>query len=213
MTGNTGIDALHWALARSNGDARAGRPQRTVLVTAHRRESIPEGVDSIVHAVRTLAQRYADVRFLFVTHPAPAIRRAVVDALGYERPRNIEVRPPCDYLEFVRLLAGCHIVLTDSGGVQEEAPVLGKPVLVVNPRTARQEPLAAGTARIVGTAESEIVAAAVRLLDDPEHYAQMASRHDPYGDGHAGERIAAALADFAAARGLPGTAARAHAVG
>jgi UDP-N-acetylglucosamine 2-epimerase len=88
-------------------------------------------------------------------------------------------------------------VLTDSGGLQEEAPALGKPVLVVNERTARQEPLAAGTARIVGTSESDIVEAASRLLDDPFHYARMAARHDPYGDGHAGERIATVLAAMA----------------
>jgi UDP-N-acetylglucosamine 2-epimerase (non-hydrolysing) len=212
VTGNTGIDALHWALVRSAGRAAQNDDaRRTVLVTAHRRESIPEGVDSIVRSVRCLAQRYPEVRFLFVMHPAPAIRRSVVDALGYERPPNIELRPPCDYLEFVRLLADSFMVLTDSGGIQEEAPVLGKPVLVVNPRTARQEPLEAGTARIVGTAERDIVAAAAQLLDDPEHHARMASRHDPYGDGHAGERIAAVLEAIAGSLGK-GAAARAGAL-
>jgi UDP-N-acetylglucosamine 2-epimerase (non-hydrolysing) len=92
------------------------------------------------------------------------------------------------------MLADSFLILTDSGGLQEEAPVLGKPVLVVNRRTERHEPLAAGTAHVVGTGESDIVDAASRLLDDPVHYAQMATRHDPYGDGQAGERIAAILA-------------------
>lgn len=197
VTGNTGIDALHWALARSPAREPRSGTERTVIVTTHRRESIPDGVETIVRAIRQLAHRYPEVRFLFVCHPAPAIRRAVTQALSGDRPSNVEVRPPCDYLSFVRMLADAFLVLTDSGGVQEEAPVLGTPVLVVNPRTARQEPLTAGTARIVGTRESDIIDATARLLEDPDYYVQMATRHDPYGDGHAGERIATVLSGLA----------------
>jgi UDP-N-acetylglucosamine 2-epimerase len=117
--------------------------------------------------------------------------------LGGHRPPNIELLTPCDYVSYVRILAGSFLILTDSGGIQEEAPALGKPVLVVNRRTERHEPLAAGTARIVGTAEHDIVDAAARLLEDPVYYARMTTRHDPYGDGRAGERIAAVLMSLA----------------
>jgi UDP-N-acetylglucosamine 2-epimerase (non-hydrolysing) len=196
ITGNTGIDALHWALSRLPAAAPEDR-ERRVMVTAHRRESIPDGVESIIRAVRQLAQRYPDVRFQFVVHPAPSIERALAEALDGRRPRNVELLTPCDYLSYVGILARSFLILTDSGGIQEEAPALGKPVLVVNRRTERHEPLAAGTACIVGTTEEEIVSGAARLLDDPVHYARMAARHEPYGDGHAGERIATVLASLA----------------
>jgi UDP-N-acetylglucosamine 2-epimerase (non-hydrolysing) len=128
-----------------------------------------------------------------VVHPAPSIGDAVTAELEGERPENVEVRSPCNYITFVRMLADSFFIITDSGGVQEEAPALGKPVLVVNHRTAREEPLTAGTATLVGTNVSDIVAAATRLLNDPRHYARMAVAHDPYGDGRAGERIAELL--------------------
>ena len=194
MTGNTGIDALHWALSQPGTLPAAAESERRVVVTAHRRESIPHGVEAIARAVRRLANRYTDARFQFVLHPAPAIERAVLEALGPDRPHNIDILAPCGYVEFVHMLADSFLILTDSGGIQEEAPALGKPVLVVNPRTARQEPLAAGTAQIVGTAEDEIVASATALFEHPAKYRRMATRHDPYGDGHAGERIARVLA-------------------
>jgi UDP-N-acetylglucosamine 2-epimerase (non-hydrolysing) len=110
------------------------------------------------------------------------------------RPPNVEMSPPTDYVSFVRTLMDSFLILTDSGGIQEEAPALGKPVLVMNRRTARQEPLAAGSSTLVGTSEQRIVEAASNLLEDPVRYAQMATKHDLYGDGRAGERIAAVLA-------------------
>lgn len=195
VTGNTGIDALHWVLAQPRPAPAAA--ERRVVITAHRRESIPDGVEAIARAVRTLARRYTNVRFQFVLHPAPAIEPAVLDALGPDQPENIDLVPPCGYVEFVHMLAGSFLILTDSGGIQEEAPALGKPVLVVNRRTERQEAVAAGTAQIVGTTEDEIVAAATRLFEDPDQYRRMATRHDPYGDGQAGERIAGVLVDNA----------------
>jgi UDP-N-acetylglucosamine 2-epimerase (non-hydrolysing) len=197
VTGNTGVDALHWALSRARGVAAPRDGERRVVVTAHRRESIPAGVEAIVRAVRHLARRYPSVRFQFVVHPAPSIERALTDTLDGYRPPNVDLLAPSDYVSFVRILADSFLILTDSGGIQEEAPAVGRPVLVVNSRTERHEPLAAGTARVVGTDEHEIVAAAIRLLEDPLHYGRMAARHDPYGDGHAGERIAEVLTSLA----------------
>jgi UDP-N-acetylglucosamine 2-epimerase (non-hydrolysing) len=195
ITGNTGIDALHWALTRP----RLRRPpddERRVVITAHRRESIPEGIAAVVRAVKTLAHRFPDVRFQYVTHPNPAIREAVQQSMNGERPPNVEISAPSDYLTFVHILMDSYLILTDSGGIQEEAPVLGKPVLVTAHRTARQEPLTAGSSSLVGTSEERIVEAASRLLEDAAHYARMAVRHDLYGDGRAGERVAAVLAEL-----------------
>jgi UDP-N-acetylglucosamine 2-epimerase (non-hydrolysing) len=165
-----------------------------VLVTCHRRESIPEGIDAIAHAVRVLARRNPDVRFQFVLHPSPAVQRAVLDQLSGAGMENIDLLPACDYVSFVRMLSEAYLILTDSGGVQEEATALGTPLLVVNPRTARQEGLTVGTAAVVGTDSIDIADAAQRLLDDPALRAGMATPHDAYGDGKAGERIAAILA-------------------
>ena len=121
----------------------------------------------------------------------------VQETLASDPPANVELLEPCDYVSFVHMLADAHLVLTDSGGIQEEAPALGTPVLVVNPRTARQEGVEAGTATIVGTDDDDIVSAAGRLLDDPAHHARMARPHDAYGDGRAGERIAGVIAQLA----------------
>jgi UDP-N-acetylglucosamine 2-epimerase (non-hydrolysing) len=194
VTGNTGVDALQWALAQPRAGAPPREGERRVVVTAHRRESIPDGVEAILRAVRQLAYRYPTVRFQFVVHPAPAIERSVKALLEEPLPPNLDLEPPRTYIPFVQMLADSFLILTDSGGLQEEAPVLGKPVLVINQRTERHEPLTAGTAHVVGTGESDIVDATSRLLDEPVHYARMATRHDPYGDGQAGERIAAILA-------------------
>jgi UDP-N-acetylglucosamine 2-epimerase (non-hydrolysing) len=194
VTGNTGIDALRWALAQPRTDPPPPEGERRVVITAHRRESIPDGISAIARAVRSLAAAFPDVRFQFVVHPAPSIGDAVTAELAAERPENVDVLPPRDYVTFVRMLADSTFIITDSGGVQEEAPALGRPVLVVNHRTAREEPLTAGTAVLVGTNVDEIVGAATRLLRDPDHYARMAVAHDPYGDGRAGERIADLLA-------------------
>ena len=195
ITGNTGIDALRWALEWPRTTTAPREGERRVVVTAHRRESIPHGIEAILRALRRLAGRYPEVRFQFVVHPAPAIDRAVQASLPGERPPNLELLSPLGYVPFVQVLADSYVILTDSGGLQEEAPVLGKPLLVINQRTERHEPVAVGTADIVGTMEADIVDATARLLDDPAHYARMATRHDPYGDGRAGERIAALLDD------------------
>jgi len=199
VTGNTGIDALHWVLSQRPAAPAPRSGARHVVVTCHRRESVPDGLEAIGRSVRVLAQLYPDVRFQFVQHPSPAVARAIGTTLASERPPNVELIPACDYVTFVGMLADAYLILTDSGGIQEEAPVLGTPVLVVSSRTDRQEGVRAGTAAIVGTQVDDIVAAATRLLDDHQRHSRMATQHDAFGDGRAGERIAAVLTELAIA--------------
>ncbi|MGW6564853.1 non-hydrolyzing UDP-N-acetylglucosamine 2-epimerase [Streptomyces sp. NPDC054975] len=199
LTGNTGIDALHWALSRPRETPAPPEGQRRIVITAHRRESIPDGIRSVFGAVRQLAGLYPDVHFQLVSHPSPPVFRVLQQTLNNGAPpRNVEVLAPRSYIPFMHMLADSYAIVTDSGGIQEEAPALGKPLLVANRRTAREEPLMAGTSNLVGTDQNEIVAAVAALLDDPAHYARMATRHDPYGDGCAGERIVKILGDVLA---------------
>ena len=200
LTGNSGIDALlHVRDMLRDGLTSpaiaallrrfAGR--RIVAVTCHRRENLGE-LASIAQALAQLAGR-EDVAIILPLHPNPEIGaafRTKLDCLA-----KVALTAPLDYPDFVALLDACHFVLTDSGGIQEEAPALGKPVLVMRETTERPEGVAAGTARLVGTDPANIVMQAARLLDDPAAYAAMARAHSPYGDGRAAERIAAVLAE------------------
>ena len=206
VTGNTVVDALHWTRDRiaadpslaAGLDAVAARfaGRRIVLVTTHRRENFGGGMAAIARAVARIADR-PDVAVLFPVHPNPNVG-PVMDAILGTR-ANIARVAPLDYPHFVRALGLCDLVLTDSGGVQEEAPALGKPVLVMRETTERPEGVAAGTARLVGADEARIVSEVFTLLDDKAAYAAMARAHNPYGDGHAAARIAGVIAD--AARG------------
>lgn len=192
VTGNTGIDALHAILARPGASPLARDGRKLILVTCHRRESLGAGHREIAAALRTLANR-SDVRIALTLHPNPAVRAAFLDVAGVER------LEPLPYPSFVRLLAAAHLVLTDSGGVQEEAPALGVPVVVLRERTERQEGVSAGTAKLVGASAAVIVTETCRLLDSPIAHRAAALAHSPYGDGHAAQRIAALLADWQAA--------------
>ncbi len=200
VTGNTVIDALMFARAKLAADptlapvlaplrARfAGR--RIVAVTAHRRENFGAGMAAIAAALQALAAR-ADVAIIYPLHPNPNVTGVMRPALaGHD---NIALIDPLDYLDFVAMMEACDIVLTDSGGIQEEAPSLGKPVLVMRDTTERPEGVAAGTARLVGADTGEIVRQTARLLDDPAIYEAMARAHNPYGDGMASHRIAAII--------------------
>ncbi|MFD7319698.1 non-hydrolyzing UDP-N-acetylglucosamine 2-epimerase [Streptomyces sp. NPDC059875] len=198
LTGNTGIDALYWARSQPRQTAAPPEGQRRIVITAHRRESIPDGIRSIFGAVRQLASLYPDVQFQLVRHPSPPVIRMIQQTLNGACPRNVDVLAPCSYIPFTHMLADSYLILTDSGGIQEEAPALGKPLLVVNRRTEREEPLRAGTSNLVGTDENDIVAAVAALLEDPVRYARMATCHDPYGDGLAGERIVKILGEVIA---------------
>lgn len=193
VTGNTGIDAL-LHVARQAAPIEEESPERKlVLVTAHRRESFGQGLQSICRAIATLAER-PDVHVLFPVHPNPNVRDAV-DRLLKGRP-NVSLVQPLDYVSFVSAMSRAHLILTDSGGVQEEAPSLGKPILVLRETTERPEGVAAGAAVLVGTDENRIVLEAERLLDDAHAYREMAQVRNIFGDGHATERIRTALLSF-----------------
>lgn len=198
LTGNTVIDALLQTVDpayrfRTPALAALDPARRVVLVTTHRRESFGAPLRSTCAAIRELAGRYPELQFVLPVHPNPEVKRTVEELLCDVS--GMHLIPPVDYQEFVHLISRAHLVLTDSGGVQEEAPSLGKPVLVLREVTERPEGVLAGTARVVGTDQQRIVAAASELLDSPEAYARMANAVNPYGDGHASERILAALAD------------------
>jgi len=202
VTGNTVIDALHIEVATQAGDAAlrarideelggllgAGWDRRRmVLITGHRRENFGDGIEQICLAIGSLADRFADHQFVYPVHLNPNVLLHVNRLLG--RRANVRLIPPQGYRNFVALMARARLVLTDSGGVQEEAPSLGKPVLVMRDTTERPEGVAAGTALLTGPKATAIVEHATRLLTDEAAYRSMATARNPYGDGHAAERI------------------------
>ncbi|WP_422051165.1 non-hydrolyzing UDP-N-acetylglucosamine 2-epimerase [Sphingomonas leidyi] len=202
VTGNTVIDAL--LATRAQIEAEPGMSagldpiaarfagKRVVLVTTHRRENFGGGMEDIARALGRIADR-DDTAILFPVHPNPNVV-AVMDKLLGDRP-NVARIEPLDYPHFIRALDLCDVVLSDSGGVQEEAPALGKPVLVMRETTERPEGVAAGTARLIGTDPKRIVSEISTLLDVPSAYSAMARAHNPFGDGHASERIAGIVAN------------------
>ncbi len=197
VTGNTGIDALQWA---SKIDVRFANPelqriydgeQRVVVITAHRRENWGDGLKGIADGVLRLAESHPDVRFVLPVHPNPAVAEVLTARLqGHD---NVLLTEPLGYATFSRLLARSDLVITDSGGVQEEAPSLNKPVLVTRESTERTEGLEAGTLRLVGTDPDLIFHEGQRLLGDESAYEEMANAENPYGDGLAAKRIVAAF--------------------
>ena len=193
LTGNPVIDALLYMSERVPEAPAA--IDRVILVTAHRRESFGEPFEEICLALRDLVRRNADVRIVYPVHPNPNVREPV-ERLLRDEPR-VELVEPMSYAELVGWMKRCHLILTDSGGIQEEAPALGKPVLVMREVTERPEAVQTGAAKLVGTSRETIVTEAERLLNDPAAYAAMARPVSPYGDGHAAERIAAHLEGLA----------------
>jgi UDP-N-acetylglucosamine 2-epimerase (non-hydrolysing) len=200
VTGNTGIDAvLHVRDELERGVLVApdcpvlDTSKKNIVVTAHRRESFGAGFDRICAALARLAGR-DDVRIVYPVHPNPNVLSAVNRHL--RACPNVLLIEPLDYVSFVDLMRRAYLLVTDSGGIQEEGPSLGKPILVLREKTERPEAVIAGTVRLVGTDEDAIVREASMLLDDPEVYQAMARRHNPYGDGRASPRIADAVRDF-----------------
>ena len=206
VTGNTVIDALHWVLGRIEADATRAQGlarqldamlpfdwgrERFVLITGHRRENFGDGFLQICEGLHELAARFRDVRFVYPVHLNPNVQQPVRALLGALP--NVHLIEPLDYEPFVYLLKHCHLVLTDSGGIQEEAPSLGKPVLVMRQVTERPEAVQAGTVQLVGADRVRIVEGVARLLHDEALYRTMARAHNPYGDGKACERIAEVL--------------------
>jgi UDP-N-acetylglucosamine 2-epimerase (non-hydrolysing) len=182
LTGNTVVDALQ-EIGAQEGPVVT---EKMVLVTAHRRESFGPALDRVVGAIARLARLFPDIRFVHIEHPNPNVRDVVRRNANLP---NVDVIPPTDYRSLVRLLRRCRLVLTDSGGIQEEAPTFGKPVLVMREKTERPEGVEAGIARLVGTDGEVIVREVSRLLRDPEAYRAMSRCMNPYGDGHASDRI------------------------
>jgi UDP-N-acetylglucosamine 2-epimerase (non-hydrolysing) len=198
VTGNTGIDAVLYVRdALDSGALRAPdwpwlEPgKHLVLVTSHRRESFGPGLESVMRALARLASR-GDVQIVYPVHRNPNVT-GPAHALLAGLP-HVTLLDPLPYVPFVDLMRRCKLIITDSGGIQEEAPSLGKPVLVLRAKTERPEAVEAGTVKLVGVDQHRIVAEAARLLDDPAEYARLTRIHNPYGDGHACERIAEALA-------------------
>lgn len=210
VTGNTVIDALYWVVDRIKGDkslnaelaemlkaagydtGRLNDGRRLVLITGHRRENFGDGFISMCRAIRHLTEKYPEVDFVYPMHLNPNVRKPIHEVFGEDLGNlgNMHFIEPLEYLSFVYLMEKSSIVLTDSGGIQEEAPGLGKPVLVMRDTTERPEALAAGTVRLVGTDYDRIVGEVSRLIDDDEAYRLMSHAVNPYGDGRACPRIA-----------------------
>ena len=206
VTGNTVIDSLFWVLKRLDGDPQRKskiesflnrqlsfpwQTQRFVLITGHRRENFGQGFLQICEALRSLAHSFRGVHFVYPVHLNPAVQKPVFELL--QALPNVHLLPPLEYEPFLLLLKHAYFVLTDSGGIQEEAPSLGKPVLVMRDVTERPEAVEAGTVRLVGADCGRIVDSVSELISMPESYAHMAKAHNPYGDGQACARILEAL--------------------
>src|SRR6266550_5905921 len=192
VTGNTGIDALRYAISLDYEIARGPlaaipRDRRIVLVTAHRRESFGDGIVAICRALERLVGETDDIQVVYPVHLNPNVQDPVRARLSDNE--RITLLPPLDYMSLIQLMRASTLILTDSGGIQEEAPSLGRPVLVLREATERPEAVEAGCARLIGTNESRIVREARRLLEDAAAYRRMAHVANPFGDGHASERI------------------------
>ena len=213
VTGNTVIDALHMVVDKLQSDKALAAEQdkvlldagydvtrlkdgkKLVLITGHRRENFGDGFIRMVTAMKDLSEKYTDVDFVYPMHLNPNVRKPIHEVFGEDLTRpNFFFIEPLQYLEFVHLMNKANIVLTDSGGIQEEAPGLGKPVLVMRDTTERPEALASGTVHLVGTDYDKIFGEVSTLLEDAEAYAKMSHAVNPYGDGQACRRIADALA-------------------
>jgi len=194
VTGNTVIDALHWVLERLPRQPDPGwnlpccdNGHRMLLVTGHRRESFGSQLEQICMGLKSIVERHTDVEIIYPVHLNPNVCQPVARLLGGVK--RIHLIEPLDYLPFVYLMKRAHLILTDSGGVQEEAPALGKPVLVMREVTERSEGIEAGAAKLIGTRASAILEETSRLLDDEPSYASMAQAANPYGDGQSAKRI------------------------
>ena len=202
VTGNTVIDALQWVARRLDAEpaleeAFSARfpfldpARRLILVTGHRRENFDGGLERVCQALAQIGRR-PDVQIVYPVHLNPNVQKTAQAVLGDAA--AVHLIEPQDYLPFAWLLRRAHLIITDSGGIQEEAPGLGKPVLVTRDTTERPEAIEAGTARLIGTQSEALIAAATQLLDEPDAYAAMVQARNPFGDGHAAERIARHLA-------------------
>lgn len=194
VTGNPVIDALHWVLANKDAPSKYQHLHNVLLVTAHRRENFGQNMENICEAILILAQRFPHLNIVIPVHPNPQVQGLIEASLGGHK--HIHLLPPLKYDEFAHLLQRAIMVLTDSGGIQEEAPALGKPVLVLRNTTERPAIISEGVGILVGTDTETIVSKASQLLTNEALYESMAHGVSPYGDGHAAERIVAVLAKY-----------------
>jgi len=185
VVGNTSIDAIR--LGRTASTLMVKSAWRTIIVTVHRRENHGKPLEEICHALRIIVQQFSDVRIVFFLHPNPAVRKPVSDMLS--EVVNIDLIEPTDHASFIKFLDECVLVMTDSGGIQEEASFIGKPVLIIRDTTERPEGIHAGTARLVGTNSTNIINSCQELLENSVILSAMSKLHYPYGDGYAAERI------------------------
>ena len=204
VTGNTVIDALHLALAKKKAGAarparRARRERKLILVTAHRRESFGKGIEEICAAILDLVERNEDIEIYFPVHPNPAVKKPIERSLS--RHPRITLSPPLEYMDLIAVMKESSIVLTDSGGIQEEAPTLGLPVVVMRDETERPEIVEAGGAVLAGAHRDRIVAEVERILRNPRVYERMARVRNPFGDGHAALRIVRIIDEWFRPRG------------
>ena len=193
VTGNTAIDALKTTVREdyAHPELEWAKGSRLIMLTAHRRENLGEPMHHMFRAIRRIVDEHPDIKVIYPIHMNPVVRKAADEELGDDD--RIHIIEPLDVLDFHNFLARSYLILTDSGGIQEEAPSLGKPVLVMRDTTERPEGIAAGTLKLVGTSEETIYAEFKRLLEDEAAYEAMSRASNPYGDGHACERIADAL--------------------
>lgn len=218
ITGNTVIDALFYVLRRIevnedlkdriknsiinsgislfNLGAWENGQRKLILITGHRRENFGQGFIDICHSIKSLAFKYSNVDFLFPVHLNPNVRKAVYEVFQNKKFNNIFLIEPIEYYSFVYLMNLSYLILTDSGGIQEEAPSLGKPVLVMRDTTERPEAVLAGSVKLIGTKESSIVEEVSNLIDSSFHYNSMSNKENPYGDGRACSKIINAISDF-----------------
>ncbi len=209
VTGNTVIDALQWVIKKIKEDisieqqicsqlkqsgydvSRINQERKLILITGHRRENFGDGFLNICQAIKELAEKYPAIDFLYPMHLNPNVRKPVMEILNGNnlKNNNIFLIEPLDYLPFVYLMNQSYLLLTDSGGIQEEAPSLGKPVLVMRDTTERPEAVEAGTVLLVGTNKNKIIQAVSELVEDKQKYSQMSCAENPYGDGFAAKRI------------------------
>lgn len=207
VTGNTVIDALLSVVEKVRNDnflrEKFSRDfsfldvnKKLILVTGHRRENFGTGFENICHALADIAENNSDVEILYPVHLNPNVRKPVSDILEKRNLKNVHLIDPVDYLPFVYLMDRCYLIITDSGGVQEEAPSLGKPVLVMRETTERPEAVKAGTVLLVGTERKKIVKETIDLLKNKEKYQSMSKAHNPYGDGKAAEKIVEIIKNF-----------------
>lgn len=194
LTGNTVIDTLRSTVEDSSYDRDPRGQVRQILLTTHRRENFGGPMEGVLGALRAVVENRKDVEIVFPAHPNPAVRAAAAEAFG--RHPRVQVVEPLGYPAFVRAMTEVYLIVTDSGGVQEEAPFLRKPVVVIRNETERPEALAFGVAKLVGTDPELLRATIDRLLDDPAAYAAMTTGASPYGDGHASDRIAAVVGHY-----------------